>query len=498
MRNNILKTTVLGVAGMFLASCDSFLDEQPSASSNAPITTAAQLISLYDYVTNVQEYDYPGSYATDDTGIPLGLYNARPSVFSADCMCFYTAESSVMASSSMNTLWQNEYKKIFTANTMISEGASCSGTDAEKNEALCNGYFMRAWSMFKLATTYCLPYNEANRSALGLPLRTGTLFTENVSRATLGETFDQILSDLKNAEETCTEDDVPDNMAWRVSKCAIYGLYARIYMYMNDYQTALSYADKAVALAPGLYDYNELSWGTPQEYPAVGDTPAQTIKYCETNTWTLKTIFPYKEWVFVRLQYLGTQWFCPSEELMDTYDKTNDLRFQYFYNEHGNRRMSVLYDYYRYNQMYDGRYNMSGITTASLLLDKAECMARTGDWQSALSTLTPLREARFTTGTATALTASSQNEALKLILQERRREMPFAVRLMDIKRFSQTDTQDDDVTIARDFYKVTETGVDTATPISVNLKGDSPKLAIPVPALDIQNSQGAIQQNPYE
>lgn len=498
MRNKILKTTALCVAGMFLASCDSFLDEQPSASSDAPITTAAQLISLYDYVTNVQEYDYPGAYCTDDTGIPLGLYNAGSSMFSADCMSFYALDCSTMASSSMNTLWQYEYSKIFTANTMISEASSCSGTDAEKKEALCNGYFMRAWSMFRLATTYCLPYSEANRSALGLPLRTGTLFTENISRATLGETFDLILSDMQKAEENCTEEGVPDDKAWRVSKCAIYGLFARIYMYMNDYETALTYANKAVALAPGLYDYNQLSWGTAQEYPAVGDTPAQTIKYCETNSWTLKKIFPYKEWVFIRLQYLGTQWFCPSEELMDTYDKTNDMRFQFFYNEHGNRRMSVLYDYYRYNQMYDGRYNISGLTTASLLLDKAECMARTGDWQSALSVLTPLREARYATGTATALTATSQSEALKQILKERRREMPFAVRLMDIKRFAVSETTDDDVTITRDFYKVTETGVDSSTPISISVKGDSPRLAIPVPALDVQNSQGVIEQNPFE
>lgn len=498
MRNNILNTLVLCAAGLLLASCDSYLDEQPSVSSDAPITTASQLISLYDYVTNVQESDYPGAYCTDDTGIPLALYDAGSSMFSADCMCFYAVESSIMASSSMNTLWTNEYKKVFTANTMIEEGATASGTDAEKKEALCNGYFMRAWSLFKLAVTHCLPYSEENLSSLGLPLRTGTLFTEDISRATLGETFDQILSDMKNAEENCTEEDVPDNMAWRTSQCAIYGLYARIYMYMNDYQTALTYAEKAATLAPSLFDINELTWGTPADYPAVGDTPAQTIKYCETNSWTLKRIFPYKEWVYVRLQYLGTQWFCPSEELMSIYDKTNDMRFQYFFNEHGNRRMSVLYDYYRYNQMYDGRYNISGITTASILLDKAECMARTGDWQAALATLTPLREARYATGTATALAATSQSEALKLILQERRREMPFSMRLMDIKRFAMSETADDDVTIERDFYKVNETGVDSSTSVHISVKGDSPKLAIPVPALDIQNSQGAIEQNPFE
>lgn len=498
MRNSIQKTFLLLATGLAVASCDSFLDEQPSASSNAPITTAAQLLSLYDYVGNTEEGDYIGAYATDDTGIPLGLYAASPSNFQAESMCFYALESSVMATTSMNTTWEGEYDKIFQANTMIGDAQSVSGTEAEKNEVLCNGYFMRAWSLFKLATIYCLPYTEANRLALGLPLRLGTLFTEDISRATLGETFDQILSDLKQADELCAEQGVPDGKSWRTSKCAVYGLYARVYMYMNDYETALSYADKAAALAPTLFDINELSWGTSAEYAAVGDYPAETIEYCETNSWGRQKIYNYKEWVYIRLQYHGGQWFCPSQELIDCYDQTNDMRYQFFFCEHGNRRMSVLYDWYRYDQFYDGRYNISGLTTASLLLDKAECMARTGQWQAALTTLTPLREARYATGTATALTATSQQEALKLILQERRRELPFAVRLMDIKRFAVSETADDDVTIERDFYKVTETGVDSATPVHVSVKGDSPKLAIPVPALDIQNSQGAIEQNPFE
>ena len=88
-------------------------------------------------------------------------------------------------------------------------------------------------------------------------------------------------------------------------------------------------------------------------------------------------------------------------------------------------------------------------------------MVRLGQWQEALNVLTPLRQARYSTGTATALTASSQAEALKVVLEERRRELPFAFRLSDIKRFSVNETPDDDVTITRDFFEVSVTEVDT-------------------------------------
>ena len=43
-----------------------------------------------------------------------------------------------------------------------------------------------------------------------------------------------------------------------------------------------------------------------------------------------------------------------------------------FFVEHGNRRMGVPYEAYRYNQFYDGRYIISGLTTAEMLLNKAE------------------------------------------------------------------------------------------------------------------------------
>lgn len=62
---------------------------------------------------------------------------------------------------------------------------------------------------------------------------------------------------------------------------------------------------------------------------------------------------------------------------------------------------------------------ISGLTTQEMLLIQAECMARLGQWQNALSVLTPLREVRYRTGTATALAAATQAEAIREVLAER-------------------------------------------------------------------------------
>ena len=48
---------------------------------------------------------------------------------------------------------------------------------------------------------------------MGLPLRLGTLFTEDISRATLGKTFDRILDDFREAEKYCVVDRVQEGLS---------------------------------------------------------------------------------------------------------------------------------------------------------------------------------------------------------------------------------------------------------------------------------------------
>ena len=185
MKKHLLKLSFLIVTASMFCACDSFLDKQPSATSDAPITEVSQLLSLYDYVTNTYkksatvsgyavttregdtntyEYDYPGVYATDDYGVPLALYDASPITFGADQMSLYALSSEVMETTTGNNVWEYEYAKIFNANTIIASVGSVNGSQEEKDEALCNAYLMRGWSFFRLATVHCLPYSEANRS----------------------------------------------------------------------------------------------------------------------------------------------------------------------------------------------------------------------------------------------------------------------------------------------------------------------------------------------
>lgn len=488
------KSWILGLT-IALSSCGDYLDKQPSTSTNAPITEAPQLLSLIDYTTNTEEACASHTYCTDDNGMSCGLLDAYPSAYENGYFTGFFLDG--IMSKAYDGFWNGEYKKIYTANTII-EAAPNMADQATAKEALANAYFMRALSYFTMAQYYCRPYCEANKEELGLPIREATDFEENLSRVTLGETYDKIFDDLAKAAELTSVQNVNEDLRWRVSKCAVDAFYARLYMVTGDYQKALEHANSALAKAPKLFNYNDFKEGRSVKYAAneVLGLPEQTLYYCETNNWSGIQYLYFQEYIYTRFCYNGSQWFIPSESLKALYDQQNDMRFKWFFIPHSNRRFNCTYDEYRYDPLYDGRYCFSGFGTPELMLIKAEAEIRLGQWQNALAGLDELRENRYATGTWTPLTAASQQEALKKVLEERRREMPFAIRMMDIKRFSVNETPDDDVIIERDFYQMTLGGYDK-TVKHIRVAGNDKELALPITDVEINSSHGMIQQNPY-
>lgn len=488
----------LSVASMLsLASCSDFLDKEPSASVDAPITTASQLQALLDHTSFISEGAYAHGLCNDDCGITKELYDSDDPYYTdyyfgykTDMLVF---NHEVMAADNYDYIVVGEYKKIYKANLAINSINEVEGSEAEKKTVLANAYFDRAWSMFFMAQYYCRPYCDANKSELGLPVRLGTDFTETVKRVTLAETYDMILSDLAKAEENVLQDKVNTNQRWRVSMSAINGLHARISLIMGDYAKAEEYATKALAGAPGLYDYNQIGTYQKSAYNEY-DEPVK-ITFPETSRWGLSEYINYPEFVYARCAYNRAQWLVPSESLLNAYD-ADDLRLQLFVEEGYSYYEWLYFSAPRYDQFNNGSEIISGLTTAELALIKAEAMVRQGKWQEGLASLTPLREARFAAGTATALQATSQAEALKQVLAERRREMPFSARLSDIKRFSVNETPEDDVTIERTFYAASTAGTDTSKLVTISLGGNSPELALPFSDYDISTTQGSVEQNP--
>jgi hypothetical protein len=79
----------------------------------------------------------------------------------------------------------------------------------------------------------------------------------------------------------------------------------------------------------------------------------------------------------------------------------------------------------------------SGITVPEMMLTKAECGARLGQWQAAMDDLNKLLPYRYVTGTFIPLSANTQAQAIAIVLLERRKELTMrGLRWIDIKRLN--------------------------------------------------------------
>ncbi|GHU93535.1 membrane protein [Bacteroidia bacterium] len=139
-------------------------------------------------------------------------------------------------------LWYVMYKVAISTSGVIEvlQDGTSPNIDNLKGENL----FLRALSHLHLVTLFAQPYARG-RDNLGVIIRISADVKET-KRATVGETYDQIVSDLKNAARLMTL----DKGAGYASKAAALGLLSRVYLYMEDYDNAIQAADDCLALRP--------------------------------------------------------------------------------------------------------------------------------------------------------------------------------------------------------------------------------------------------------
>jgi len=484
----LLKLSIIGL--LLLSGCKKYLAEEPK--KQASIKTVSQLEALVDNATAfAYESNSTAVYSTDDTEISKALYQNNPTnVITVDNLQYYLFKVDGVVNLAADQLWNNEFKKIFTANLILTNIDQVSGDEATKQRVKADAYFIRAYSYWVLVNHYCAPYTAANLNSMGLPIKKTVDYTESLKRATLKETYDFILSDIAEAQKVAI-DDVEPAKPWRVSKKALAAFMSRFYLFTGDLDNSLVQANSALAtMNATLVDFKTLKAGIPKTYT----NPAVTLNHVELNDWLPSKFLFWQEFYYIRYTYSPSQWFIPSTSLLALYDTQNDLRYKDFMFPNGGRRFSVITPAAaRYTVFSDGRYIPAGFTVAEVLLNKAEVLARKGDFAGAMNAVNILRLKRMST--YIALSATDKDDAIKKVLEERRREMPFAMRWYDIRRFSVNDYPADDVTVTRDFFDVSTSAVNVNNPKSYTL--DIKRLLVPLNGVEMDASRGQLQQNPY-
>lgn len=365
-----------------------------------------------------------------------------------------------------------------------------------------------------------MPYAEENLQTLGLPLKKTTHSDEDMTRATLKETYAFIESDLKESLKS-PRMDVDKDERWLVSQPAAKALMARFYLFTGDYEKAQKFADEALKSKNAtLLDYNNLTTYTLDKGGFYNEETDESINddmsgensnaltYCETYNYAAYQFVNYQELYYPQFYTVtSTVNMLASQELVNLYDGETDLRYTNFYVKNG------LIDYWVYGfndkciyHQFSSRNQWgqqmdvfvgASPTVAEMYLTKAEAMVRTGSWNEAMDIVNDLRKNRFSTSTNYSITANNQREALTQVLNERRRELPFVMRWYDIRRFAFNETPEDDIELRRIFYTIENGEVDFNTEKEYVLPVKSKRYAQPILTSEIQRSHGQIQQNQY-
>ena len=309
--------------------------------------------------------------------------------------------------------WNFPYRCVLYSNIVLEalEGISpASGEQAQWNEDKGAALFHRAHSIYQVAQVFAAPYDSAMASTLpGVPLRMQADIHEVIQRGTLSETYQQIIADLTESIRLLP---VITKYKTRPSRPAAYALLARVCQTMEEYPKSLLYADSCLSLSGQIMDYNDIA-------------NTGTFPFSRTN----EEVLFNAAWLAANL-YPVTILFSEADTALYRMYDGNDLRKELFFTDIGR------------GPSFRGTYDQDGLmacgpATDEVMLIKAECLARAGETSASMKQLNTLLIRRYRTGTFIPLIAIDADDALHIVLQERRKELLMrALRWTDLRRLN--------------------------------------------------------------
>lgn len=432
-----------------MASCSGdYLDVKPRSNLTVP-TTLEDFQQLLDNgpimhgSTEILEiladdYRFEPDYWQD-----LGLYDVvvkNSHIWAPDI--YGTVESYYYA-------WDQPYQQVFYANVVLDGLEKLEETDGNSTDyqhIKGSAYFIRAYALYNLAQLYAPAFDEATADTdLGLPLPLSSDVNEETTRKSVRETYGRILADLGEAERLLQS---PVDYG-RPSRVAARSLMARVYLSMGRYEEAGRYADESLSEYGTLPDYGQSAARDYREAVYLG------------------MLFPG---VYVGNYAEGT---LIDEALYGSYG-AGDLRKTSFFRMNGANR-PIKNDNFGLVL-----YCFSGLDTDEQYLIRAECFARAGNVQLAMDDLNHLLR-QMHDNTFSDITEATGEEALEIILRERRKQLIFrGLRWSDLKRLNREGAN---ITLRRTLGDQVYT-----------LEPGSPRWLFPIPPNEISTS--GVQQNP--
>ncbi|MBN3584819.1 RagB/SusD family nutrient uptake outer membrane protein [Algoriphagus aestuarii] len=405
MKNTRYLLCLLGLA-LILGSCSEFLDSKPNKNLVVP-KTLDDFQGLLDAELNGMNVVPMGGFvSSDDAYFGPGLL-ARLS-FNQEAIYFWRKEIYLPDENDAN--WSYPYQKIFYANVVLDGLKSFSPkSEIERQRMLeleSSAKFYRAMGHFEVLMLFAEPFDPSIEGQLGIPIRLSSDINVKSGRATMKESFAQIVSDLEEGMDNLpVKADIPS----RPSQWAANAMLGRVYLTMHAFGESFEASSNALAIDDELMDYNELDSSLNYSFEVMHP---ETVFYGRQLTST----------------FTGNAENYVNPELLGLYDSL-DLRPFFFFKQSSGPERFI----FRGNYTGDF-YQFGGIATDEVLLNLAEAGARSGHEAEANEALKYLLENRMAEGFQLEEDLTGE-ELMELILLERRKELLFRdIRWMDLKR----------------------------------------------------------------
>jgi tetratricopeptide (TPR) repeat protein len=424
------KLFILALLPLMLVSCDDQLDIVPKGQST--LETVADLEMLLN-----QEYDLgqPSSSLCVLCNESYGYANNVAADLAAKKTCQYAwlAYDESVDRASLTTddeFYSKAYKYISYMNTIIEKAPDASGDDATRTQIVAEAHVMRAYLHWLLVNVFAKQYDASTADTDGgiAYVTTYDIFADR-PKETVAEVYQHILDD-------CTDEyinELPEKHADVTRGDQAWGnaVRAKVLMQMKDYSAALPYALKSLELNGTIEDRSSCVDAGDWVLPRTADDNlvyfgGMVAPFGEVVSKETANKFEAGDCVLYYAYLFGMK---PSEGGDD--DGDSDDEEIYDAKPH---RVSAFQDdgfdasAMAWNSLYGSMtsgiegsliyyamsswVNVYGITSDRMYYTAAECYIRTGQIQKGLDLINEVRQKRIDPEHYTALTASTEQEAM--------------------------------------------------------------------------------------
>lgn len=309
--------------------------------------------------------------------------------------------------------WNSSYEQIYITNVVL-EGLDKIKPDVKDQNKFDQVYgralFSRGRYFYNLSQVYAPVYQKSiSQSELGIVLRLNADLPEKSKRASVEQTYNQMLNDMQHAARLLPEQ-VDLVLKNRPSKPAAFAMMARVYLAMQNYEMAGKYADSCLLKYSYLLPYETLSTSMTRPFPLANPELLMDM--------------------FVPISIFHSTTTMADTLLYNSY-LDDDLRKVLFFktNTSGKKYFAGQYS--------GGVELNNGPGVDEMYLIRAESHARANRLTEAASDLNTLLKKRYKPGKYADVVFSNAAQALNVVLSERKKELVLrGLRWTDLRRLN--------------------------------------------------------------